>query len=124
MAKYSTFEQLPVEIVELCLEGLPASSIAALLGLRSAANRPGGLFQFSLSLFLHMMRSAEAGWIGWLILRLASSRPHISRQTRHLVLTSIEFIFAKMLKSFEENKQYIGVRLSYLTQPKPKKKKI
>ncbi|KAA1111846.1 hypothetical protein PGT21_013641 [Puccinia graminis f. sp. tritici] len=65
MAKYSTFEQLPVEIVELCLEGLPASSIAALLGL--------------------------------------------SRQTRHLVLTSIEFIFAKMVKSFEDKSQYIGL---------------
>ncbi|OAV93827.1 hypothetical protein, variant [Puccinia triticina 1-1 BBBD Race 1] len=65
MAKYSTFEQLPVEIVELCLEGLPASSIGALLCL--------------------------------------------SRQTRNLVLTSIEFIFAKMLKSFEEQKQYVGL---------------
>ncbi|KNZ46748.1 hypothetical protein VP01_699g6 [Puccinia sorghi] len=64
MAKYSTFEKLPVEIVELCLDGLPASSIGAMLGL--------------------------------------------SRQTRHLVLTSIEFMFAKMLKSFEEKKQYLG----------------
>jgi len=67
MAKYSTFEQLPVEIVELCLDGLPASSIGALLGL--------------------------------------------SRQTRHLVLTSIEFMFAKMLKSFEEKKQYVGLEV-------------
>ncbi|PLW33448.1 hypothetical protein PCANC_17859 [Puccinia coronata f. sp. avenae] len=65
MTKFSTFEKLPVEIVELCLEGLPASSIGALLGL--------------------------------------------SRQTRHLVLTSIEFIFAKMLKSFDEKKQYVGL---------------
>jgi hypothetical protein len=37
MTKFSTFEKLPVEIVELCLEGLPASSIGALLGLRSVS---------------------------------------------------------------------------------------
>ncbi|KAI9630883.1 hypothetical protein KEM48_013500 [Puccinia striiformis f. sp. tritici PST-130] len=67
MTKYSTFEHLPVEIVELCLEGLPASSIGALLS--------------------------------------------ISRQTRSLVLTSIEFIFNKMIKQIEESKQYVGLEV-------------
>lgn len=65
MAHRANFERLPVEIMEQCIQGLPAQSLAILLGL--------------------------------------------SRQTRALVLTSIEFMFSKNLKSIEQSKQYLGL---------------
>ena len=107
MTKFSTFEKLPVEIVELCLEGLPASSIGALLGIRSVCN-PSSIHQKKK---INKKRVANIGFVSAAChsLVLLTSSFYTSRQTRHLVLTSIEFIFAKMLKSFDEKKQYVGV---------------